>query len=199
MRSRNSKGYSCCWRWVRARVLVPLPYGALRALQQIGEAVVNRSRPIAVIPMLPIYTTCQSKRPTGRSARIRGRFCRCHAVDNMIIMGNSLAVTLDCCTLNNEKSVACAHGSSGLSETRWAVRIPSRQLRLHWRNGWIHLYDPKVAPQKNWLMKYLKPRAAFLCMRIVGPSLNPHNETTLPAIYNKISAPTPLVWGWTTR
>jgi pimeloyl-ACP methyl ester carboxylesterase len=194
---KELKGYSYVDEG-QGQVLMLL-HGLFGALSN-WEAVVNRfsTKYRVVIPMLPIYEMPIKEAGLEGLQKYVEDFVEAMALDNMIIMGNSLGGHIALLyTLHNENTVnrLILTGSSGLFENAMGGSYPRRGSYDYIKERVEYtFYDPKVASKELVDEVFETTRSIPKCMRIVAIAKSAQRNNLANEL-SKIKVPTLLVWG----
>jgi pimeloyl-ACP methyl ester carboxylesterase len=194
---RELKGYSYVDEG-QGQVLMLL-HGLFGALSN-WEAVVNRfsSKFRVVIPMLPIYEMPIKEAGLEGLQKYVEDFVDAMALDDMIIMGNSLGGHIGLLyTLHNPSKVSrlVLTGSSGLFENAMGGSYPRRGSYDYIKERVEYtFYDPKVASKELVDEVFETTRSIPKCMRIVAIAKSAQRNNLANEL-SKIKIPTLLVWG----
>ncbi len=179
--------------------VIMLLHGLFGALSN-WEEVVNRFSPNyrVIIPMLPIYEMPIKEAGLEGLRQFTEDFVKMMALENMIIMGNSLGGHVGILyTLANKSKVdkLILTGSSGLFENTMGGSYPRRGSYDYIRERVAYtFYDPNVASKELVDEVFETTKSIPKCMRIVAIAKSAQRNnlaTELPSL----SVPTLLVWG----
>ncbi|MEQ8304336.1 MAG: alpha/beta hydrolase [Cyclobacteriaceae bacterium] len=179
--------------------VIMLLHGLFGALSN-WEEVVNRFSPNyrVIIPMLPIYEMPIKEAGLEGLRQFTEDFVKMMALENMIIMGNSLGGHVGILyTLANKSKVdkLVLTGSSGLFENTMGGSYPRRGSYDYIRERVAYtFYDPNVASKELVDEVFETTKSIPKCMRIVAIAKSAQRNnlaTELPSL----SVPTLLVWG----
>lgn len=179
--------------------VIMLLHGLFGALSN-WEEVVNRFSPNyrVIIPMLPIYEMPIKEAGLEGLRQFTEDFVKVMALENMIIMGNSLGGHVGILyTLDNKSKVdkLILTGSSGLFENTMGGSYPRRGSYDYIRERVAYtFYDPNVASKELVDEVFETTKSIPKCIRIVAIAKSAQRNnlaTELPSL----SVPTLLVWG----
>ncbi|MEQ9591711.1 MAG: alpha/beta hydrolase [Cyclobacteriaceae bacterium] len=179
--------------------VIMLLHGLFGALSN-WEEVVNRFSPNyrVIIPMLPIYEMPIKEAGLEGLRQFTEDFVKVMALENMIIMGNSLGGHVGILyTLANKSKVdkLILTGSSGLFENTMGGSYPRRGSYDYIRERVAYtFYDPNVASKELVDEVFETTKSIPKCIRIVAIAKSAQRNnlaTELPSL----SVPTLLVWG----
>ncbi|MBS1951942.1 MAG: 2-hydroxy-6-oxo-6-phenylhexa-2,4-dienoate hydrolase [Cytophagales bacterium] len=176
-----------------------LLHGLFGALSNWEGVVSHYSKDLrVVIPMLPIYEMPIKEAGLVGLREFTEKFVETMALDNMIIMGNSLGGHVGILyTLANPTKVSklVLTGSSGLFENTMGGSYPRRGSYDYIRERVAYtFYDPHVASKDLVDEVFETTKSIPKCMRIVAIAKSAQRNN-LALELPSIKVPTLLVWG----
>lgn len=151
-----------------------------------------------LIPLLPVYDRSFAKGGVVDLTRFLEGFVEDMALDNMVIMGNSLGGHIALLyTINNQEKVnrLVLTGSSGLFENSMGGSFPKRGSYAYIKERVEYtFYDPKTI-DKDYVDEVFETTTSIpKCMAIVGIAKSAQRNNLADELH-KVKVPTLLIWG----